>query len=194
MVGKLFIISAASGAGKTTLVETVISRICRFCPIRRAITYTCKQPRSTEENGKHYHFICEDEFKEKIEQDFFMEWSEAYGCYYGSPRSVITEVERGFSYILIIDRGGAQEIAKIYPRAILIWIYTKGLDVLRERLVQRNSETEEQIECRLECARKEMAQELRSPIYRFHVLNDDFEPAVRKLEKIIRQELDTDIF
>jgi len=192
MIGKLFIISAPSGAGKTTLVDVLIFRICLFCPIRRVITYTCKQPRSSEENGKHYHFICKREFEDKIKHGFFMEWSQAYGYYYGSPRSVISQVERGFSYILIVDRLGAELIAQIYPQAILIWIYTKDIDVLRQRLAQRNSEDVKQVELRLECARREIAEECRAPLYRYHILNDDFDRAVRKLEKIILQELGSD--
>lgn len=189
MAGKLFIISAPSGAGKTSLVERLIVSIRCHHPIDRVITYTSKSARPTEKDGQHYHFVSEDEFRHKMEAGFFMEWSDAYGCYYGSPCSVLQEIERGRSYILIIDRVGAQKVAEQCEYAVLIWLYTKGLEVLKERLEQRNTEKPEQIEHRLDCARREMEQELRCPLYRYHVLNDDFEWALRKLEKIIKREL-----
>lgn len=189
MAGKLFIISAPSGAGKTTLVEAVLGRLGWCYPLKKVITYTCKEPRPNEKQGEDYHFICKKEFKAKMEQGFFIEWSEAYGCYYGSPRSIIDGVEHGFSYMLVIDRVGAEKIREKYKEAILIWIYTKNLEVLRERLEHRNTESSEQIECRLVCARREIAQELEVPIYNYHILNDDFERSLRKLEKILRREL-----
>jgi len=133
--------------------------------------------------------VSEIEFKHKIEQGFFMEWSSAYGCYYGSPRTVIGEVEHGRCYILVVDRIGAEKIVQQYEKAVLIWLYTKNFEVLRERLVQRNTENEDQIEHRLNCARREIEQELRCPLYRYHILNDDFARAARKLERIIHREL-----
>jgi len=189
MAGKLFIISAPSGAGKTSLVEAVLGRLGWCYPLKKIVTYTCKKPRPNEKEGQDYHFICEKEFKAKIEQGFFIEWSEAYGCYYGSPRSIIDAVEQGFSYILVIDRIGAEKIVDKYKKAVLIWIYTKNLEVLRERLELRDTENDDQIQCRISCARKEIAQELEVPIYNYHILNNDFERALRKLEQIIRREL-----
>lgn len=189
MAGKLFIISAPSGAGKSILVTTVIERIRWYYPINRVITYTSKSARPNERNGRDYYFISESEFKYKIEQGFFMEWSTAYNYHYGSPRAVIDEVERGHSYILIIDRIGAEKVIHQYKKAVLIWLYTKGIEVLQSRLLRRNTEDEEQIQYRLDRARQEIAQELHFPLYRYHVFNDDFEVAVRKLERIIRREL-----
>jgi len=189
MPGRLFIISAPSGAGKTTLVERLIDCIRCHYPIKRIITYTSKTARSNEQNGQDYHFLSADEFRHKIENGFFMEWSDAYGCYYGSPRSILDEVEQGGFYILVIDRIGAERVAQLCDNAVLIWLYTKGLEVLRERLEQRNTEKQGEIEHRLDCARREIEQELRCPIYHYHVLNDDFNRALRKLEKIICHEL-----
>jgi guanylate kinase len=189
MAGKLFIISAPSGAGKSSLVERVIDHISCYYPIARVITYTSKTARLSEQDGLDYHFVSEVEFKDKIEQGFFMEWSLAYGYYYGSPWTVIDEIEGGHSYILVVDRIGAEKIIQQYEKAVLIWIYTKNLEVLRERLIKRNAENEDQIEHRLNCARHEIEQELRCPLYRYHVLNDDFARAVRKVGKIILHEL-----
>lgn len=189
MDGKLFIISAPSGAGKSILVTTVIERIRWYYPIARVITYTSKSARPNERDGQDYYFISEGEFKHKIEHGFFMEWSTAYNYYYGSPRAVINEVEHGHSYILIIDRIGAEKVIHQYKKAVLIWLYTKGIEVLKSRLLRRNTEDKEQIKYRLDRARQEIAQELRFPLYRYHVLNDDFERAVRKLERIIWREL-----
>jgi len=189
MSGKLFIISAPSGAGKTSIVERLLTSISYCCNIGRVITYTSKSPRFNEKDGEHYFFITDDEFKKKIDKDFFMEWSDAYGCFYGSPCSILNEIECGRSYILIIDRVGAEKIAARCKNAVLIWIYTKSLDILKQRLEKRDTETPKQIEHRLSCARFEIKQELQHPLYKYHILNDDFDRAVCKLERIIKREL-----
>ena len=192
MTGKLFIVSAPSGAGKTCLVNDVIERIRIYYPIDRVITYTTKSPRMGEKEGVDYYFICKEEFERRIDQGFFAEWSTAYGCYYGSPRSLIDEVERGRVCIVIIDRVGAEKIVQNYRGAVLIWLYTKGLEVLRERLLRRNTEKGVHIETRLECGEREIKKEIINPLYNYHILNDDFEYALTKLEKIIRCELSRD--
>jgi guanylate kinase len=189
MAGKLFIISAPSGAGKSILVMTVIERMRWYYSLNRVITYTTKSARPSERDGRDYYFISEREFKHKIKHGFFMEWSTAYNYYYGSPCAVIDEVERGYSYILVIDRVGAEKVMHQYKKAVLIWLYTKGIEVLRDRLLRRNTEDKWQIYYRLDRARQEISQEVSFPLYHYHVLNDDFEVAIHRLEKIIRHEL-----
>lgn len=171
------------------MVERLLDCIRCHCRINRVITYTSKSARPNEKDGQDYYFVSEEEFRKKAEEGFFMEWSDAYGCLYGSPCSIVDEVERGRSYILIIDRVGAEKIAAQCPHAVLIWIYTKGLEVLRQRLEQRNTETPQQVQHRLSCAQSEIEQELKCPLYRYHVLNDDFDRALQKLERIIKREL-----
>src|SRR3990167_6495680 len=103
MIGKIFIISAPSGAGKSTLVAATLANLEKEWPIERVVTYTSKNPRNNEVPGQDYHFIKVDEFERRIKQGFFLEWSNAYGTYYGSPRSIVNQVANGYSYIGIID-------------------------------------------------------------------------------------------
>ncbi len=188
-MGQIFIISASSGAGKTTLVNELLKRINQY-PIERVITYTSKIARTNEQNGRDYYFISLEEFKQKIADEFFLEYSTAYGTYYGSSRSILDGIKKGKSYVLIIDRIGAQKVVKRTKGAVLIWIYTKDLGILESRLKKRATENSEQIEKRLAQARYEMDLESKYPLYHYHVLNDDFEVAVTKLEGIVKGEPD----
>jgi len=183
--GTLFVISAPSGAGKTTLVNALIDNLKKDYSIYRVITYTTKQPRPGEQDGKDYHFVTENEFQCKIKQGFFLEWSEAYGNFYGSPKKIVSKMDEGFSYILIIDRVGAQQIINQIKNVISIWIYTKNFDILRTRLKHRNTETNNQLLHRLRLAQEEILQEKKDPLYMHHVLNDDFEKALEKLQLIV---------
>ena len=183
--GKLFVVSAPSGAGKTTLVTTVIERLVSEWHIRRVITYTTKQPRLGEVPGKDYHFIPVADFKEKVTQGFFIEWSTSYGYYYGSPRYILNDMAQGMSLVLVIDRAGARQIYVQLPDAILIWISTKDLTTLKERLLRRGTEDIGQIRYRLRLACEELEEEIRKPLYHYHILNDDFERALGELGLVV---------
>lgn len=187
MSGRLFIISAPSGAGKTSLVDAVIPRVKGKYSIERVITYTTKAPRSIDPYKREFHFIDTSEFERLIRQQFFLEWSDVYDAYYGSPRSVIQEMELGRSFIMVIDRIGAQQVIKQVPKAILIWITVDDIQVLRDRLQLRGTETEEQIVFRLQRAQVEIDLEMQNRLYHYHVLNDDFEKTVDRLAAIIAE-------
>jgi guanylate kinase len=190
--GKLFVVSAPSGAGKTTLVSEVIRRLEKVCPIARVVTYTTKPARPGEErHGIDYHYLTPQEFQEKIAQGFFLEWSGAYGHYYGSPRSLLDDITQGHSRIIILDRAGAQEIKRHYPPAVMIWIYTKDTAVLQDRLARRGrgEDGADQIARRLAIACKEIEQEAQAPLYKYHVLNDCFQTALSDFEVVIKKEL-----
>ena len=120
--GKLFVISAPSGAGKTTVVHEFLLRFKNKYKLKRVVTYTTRPPRVGEEQGVDYHFVSADIFKEMISNHRFLEWSTWYDYYYGSPSSIIHEIEEGHSFILVVDRHGAQEICRSYSEAVLIWI------------------------------------------------------------------------
>lgn len=188
--GKFFIVSAPSGAGKTSLVSAAIERLSPYFSLERVITYTTKQPRKTDIPGKDYHFISVEEFQEKIKKGFFIEWSSSYGHYYGSGRNILDKLAQGISLISIIDRVGAAQISAQLDDVILIWIYTKDLAVLQERLSLRGTENSKQIECRLTLAQKELEAELKEGLYRHHILNDCFESALLKLEAVIKGTLE----
>ncbi len=184
MAGKLFIVSASSGAGKTTIVNAVLQRIQLIYDVHRVLTYTTRAPRLGEINGIDYHFITVQEFESWITQGFFLEWSSAYGAYYGSPSSIVDELPNGRSYIAILDRAGAEQALKVYPQLVLIWIYTDIMS-LRDRLMQRKTETNEQIEYRIQLAKKEIEEEKLKKLYTFHIHNDDFNRAIEEFESLI---------
>ncbi len=188
--GRLFVVSAPSGAGKTTLVNEVVRRMGDSCPLERVVTYTTKPARSGEgRQGIDYHFITNEEFEAKIAGNFFLEWSGAYGHYYGSPRHVLDEVAQGLSRILILDRAGARQVKEAYAQAVLIWIYTKDIEVLRARLLGRGTDSAEQIVRRLALACEEIQQEQRAPFYEHYVLNDSIGSAISDFEVLIKKAL-----
>lgn len=187
MSGKLFVISAPSGAGKTTLVRHTLERFQESHVISRVVTYTTKAPREGEAvQGVDYYYISQADFEKKISENFFIEWSCAYGHYYGSPRSIVTHMSEGRSCVLIVDRAGASRIKEQVPEAILIWIYTSSLEVLKQRLIKRGGETPEQVARRLELAMSEIEQESIRPSYNFHVLNEEFCESLEKMYEIFK--------
>ena len=187
--GKIFVISAPSGAGKTTLVNKVCDQIGQQCFLERVITYTTKKPRPNEQNGKDYHFLTVGEFEQKIQEGFFIEWSVAYGHYYGSPDYILGDMVSGKSFMIVVDKNGAQFIAQKISEAVLIWIYTKNIEILEKRLQARNTENNEQLVQRLALAREELCDERIKTLFKYYVLNDSFQRAVQEIESIVLQEL-----
>ena len=187
--GKLFVVSAPSGAGKTTLVRMVCDRIGKSCQLETVVTYTTKEPRNDEQDGKDYHFLSLVAFERKIADGFFIEWSAAYGHCYGSPRHILADLEKGLSYIVVVDRAGARSILEKYRDAILIWIYTENIEILAQRLRSRKTETNAQIVKRLKLAKQEIADERNNSFFDYHVLNDNAEDACQSIESIIFKEL-----
>jgi guanylate kinase len=187
--GKLFILSAPSGAGKTTLAHKLIERCGERYSIERVITYTSKKPRSSEIHGKDYHFISEQEFKEKMREGFFLEWSTTYGAYYGSPREILEHMAQGRSYIAIVDRAGAKALKSCVESATLIWIVPPTLDTLKARLQARDQDSAETIKYRLQLAQKELEEEEKNSFFTHTIVNDSIEDALQALENLIEKEL-----
>lgn len=183
--GMLFIISAPSGAGKTSLITALLAQDSFKNILNCVITYTTRSPRSGDVNGKDYHFIQEAEFLGLIEKGFFAEWSTAYGTYYGTPISLLQELTQGYSRVLIVDRAGAQSMLKVFPDAVLIWIAPPSIEVLRERLIARSTENTAQIERRMALARQEIENEAQNPLYSHTIVNDLFEISLNSLKNII---------
>lgn len=184
-LGTLFIVSAPSGGGKTSLVNALLAAEPFNVLLVRVVTYTTRLPRPGDINGQDYHFIQEDEFRSLLEKGFFAEWSMAYGTYYGTPVSVLEDLAQGDSRILILDRAGAQRMLKAVPEAVLIWITPPSLEVLRERLQGRNTENQGQIERRMALAREEMDAEAQNPLYSHYIFNDFFENSLDFLKNIV---------
>lgn len=186
MKHKLFVISAPSGAGKTSVVNQVIKELNPVTPIERVITYTTKAPRVTEQNNQDYNFLSVQEFQNKINQGFFIEWSKAYHNYYGSPKYIIDQLNER-SYILVVDRLGAESLKKVIDPELVsfIWIKVHDLSVLRERLIKRNTETLDQIEKRIQISFSEIEQELKTPLFDDYIYNVKFDQAVADLKDLI---------
>ena len=176
--GLIFIVSAPAGTGKTTLAQRLVQE---FPSIIASISYTTRQPREGEIQGQHYHFITQSEFDAKIAAADFLEYVTLYGTYYGTSRQWIKEqVQQGRHVLLVIDTQGALKIKEQLP-AILIFIRPPSLEMLRQRLVQRQTESSEMIEKRLEWARLELevAQQ-----YDYQVVNDDLDIAYQVFKSI----------
>jgi guanylate kinase len=188
-LGKIFIVSAPSGAGKTTLVEGVLSRLRPQHSIDRVVTFTTRAARVGEVPGFDFHYISVEEFEKKVSQGFFIEWSNELGDYYGTPYSAIIDLSVGKSGILVIDRIGARKIKELVPQAVLIWIKVADVTIILERLRKRGSETEEKIARRVGRAAVEIREEENQRMYPHHIENHNFDEALKNLEILFLNEL-----
>ena len=188
MTGSLFIITAASGTGKTSLVKQLLATTN---DLTVSISHTTREPRPGEIDGQHYHFIETAAFTTAINDNKFLEYAEVFGNYYGtSEQSVRTQLQAGIDVILEIDWQGAQQIKKIFPEAIMVFILPPNIATLRQRLSTRAQDSIDVIEQRLAGAVTEMAQYVNA---NYVVVNDNFEVALAELKAIIiadRQTLD----
>lgn len=177
--GLIFIISAPAGTGKTTLVDKLLKE---FPSIIAGVSYTTRQPRKGEINGVHYHFISEMEFKAKISAGDFVEYVKLYGNYYGTSQQWIKEQhEKGKNVILVIDTQGALQLKKRLS-AVYIFITPPSLDILRGRLIKRQTETPGVIDQRLEWAQHELDT---AKQYDYEIINDDLENAYQVLRSVL---------
>ena len=180
--GHLFIISAPSGAGKTTLVKAVLQQ---FKDMLYSISYTTRKPRAKERNGIDYHFISKQDFKKGIHKGRWAEWAEVYGNYYGTSVEFIEKgLSSGCDILLDIDVQGTLQILKHYPDSVTIFILPPSMNALRERLEMRGSDSQAVIEKRLLNARKEMAQK---KLYRHIIVNDILSEAIKELSAIVKK-------
>jgi len=179
--GQLFILSAPSGVGKSTIISKVIAA----CPkLRFSISCTTRPMRSEEVAGRDYHFLSREEFERGIKSGRFLEWAEVHGHLYGTDGRVMEKwLKAGDDVLLDIDVQGARMVRCAYPLAQTIFILPPSMDVLEERLRKRASETEEQFAIRISAARREI---LESPWYDYIIINDSLQEAVDDLKAILR--------
>lgn len=176
----LFVVSAPSGAGKTTLCTRMLEM---FPALSYSISHTTRAPRGDEKDGVDYFFISPDAFKERIEQDAWAEWAEVHGNYYGTSRDFIAkQLDMGNPLLLDIDVQGARQIRRIYPEAISIFIKAPSLGALEARLKNRGTDTDAVIAHRLENALREMED---MPLFDHVIVNDDVDTAAREMAAII---------
>ena len=183
MNGNLIIVSAPSGAGKTTLVGETIKRDYR---VRTSISFTSRPPRAHEEQGVHYHFVSRAEFEAMIANGDFLEWAEVHGNLYGTSRRVVEEARAaGFDMILTIDIQGAAQARRLFPDAIGVFLLPPSLDALIERLESRGTDTADDRQLRLSNALHEIEQYVN---FDYVVINDDLDRASDELAAIITAE------
>lgn len=182
--GKLFVFSAPSGSGKTTIVRNTLKH---FPDMIFSISSTTRKRRVNEIDGKDYFFITEDEFKAKIENSEFVEWEIFYDYYYGTSKSFVDDnIKSGKSVVFEVDVKGAVSIKNNYPEAVTIFIKPPSLDELKERLVKRNTETEVDLQKRFERMEMELEYEKH---FDYVIENDNLEHAKEKVLNIINSEL-----
>ncbi len=180
MTGSLFIITAASGTGKTSLVKQLLATTN---DLTVSVSHTTREPRPGEIDGHHYHFTDVDNFVTAISESQFLEHAEVFGNYYGtSEQSVRAQLDAGVDVILEIDWQGALQVKKIFTDAIMIFILPPSIATLRQRLSTRGQDSMEVIEQRLAGAVNEMAQYVN---FDYVIINDSFEVALTELKAII---------
>ncbi|PDH34520.1 MAG: guanylate kinase [OM182 bacterium MED-G28] len=182
-LGKLFIITAPSGAGKTTLVHALVSQDKKLCV---SISHTTRPARVGEENGVNYHFIEKSEFTTRLSEGDFLESAEVYGYHYGTSKLWVSEqLNKGLDVILEIDWQGAQQIRKLYPDTCSIFILPPSIEALTERLTERAQDDSETIDNRMQQAQGVMEHVAEA---NFVVVNDDFQAALQDIRAIIRSQ------
>jgi guanylate kinase len=178
--GLIFIVSAPSGAGKTTLIRRVMEKLSG---LKFSVSYTTRHPRLNERNGEDYYFISHEEFQKKIERDEFLEWAEVLGNLYGTGKINLDKLEsEGLDLILDIDSQGAKRVLKKIHNAILIYILPPSPESLKKRLEERGLDSKETISFRLANAKDEIKE---AKWYHYVIVNDNIEDAVEKFKAII---------
>lgn len=181
--GLLFVISSVSGGGKTTVIRG-LSRVMKDLSL--SVSHTTRQPRSGEMDGSDYHFVSEDRFRQMIRDGMFLEWAEVYGHLYGTSRRTVEDITaRGLDAVLDIDVQGAMQVKENRKDAVLIFIVPPNEEEQARRLKGRGTESDEELELRLEAARRELAF---ASEYHYSVLNDDLDDAVRTVASIFTAE------
>ena len=180
--GHLFIISAPSGGGKTTLSKAVFNR---FNDIFYSVSHTTRSPRNGEQDGVDYYFIQKKDFEKRIESGHWAEWAEVHGNYYGTSAEFLDKgLDSGHDMLLDIDVQGTIQILGRYPDSVTIFIMPPSLETLRKRLEMRRTESRATIERRLLNAEKEIVQK---GLYRHVIVNDQLSVSIEKLIAIIEK-------
>ena len=180
--GTLYIVSAPSGAGKTSLLKAIRSQLVN---LKVAVSHTTRDPRPGEIDGEHYYFVSKQEFH-KIEEDGdFLEYAEVFGNFYGtSKQSVNGQLDAGNNVVLEIDWQGAQQVRRIYSQAVSIFILPPSVKELEYRLLSRGQDSEEVIRARMDQAHSEISH---YGEYRYLIINDDLDEAIQMLTYVFAQ-------
>lgn len=181
MPGTLFVVTAPSGAGKTTLVRNLLARDPQ---LQLSISYTTRAPRAGEQDGREYHFVDVPTFRELRDRGEFIEWAEVHGNYYGTSRLWLkAQLEAGNDTLLEIDWQGAQQVRKFFASAVGIFILPPSVEELENRLRGRNTDSDEVISRRLLGARGEMRHVAE---FDYVIINNQLQAAIDDLVAVVR--------
>ncbi|MBI2619329.1 MAG: guanylate kinase [Ignavibacteriales bacterium] len=187
MHGKLIVISAPSGSGKTTIANAVLRK---FPSILFSVSATTRPKRSDETGGKEYFFLTKEEFQAKVKQGDLVEWEEIYGDLYGTLKSEVDKALAADRVMLFdVDVKGALSIKRAYPEAVLIFVKPPSFQELKERLRNRKTENEAALARRLERVPMELQLGER---FDYQVVNDDLQRAIGEVEHIVREHTELD--
>lgn len=178
----LLVLSAPSGAGKTTLAHKLIKETPNTF---FSVSYTTRKPRGAEQDGVDYRFVDVQTFKEKIDREEFLEWAEVHGHFYGSPLAMVHDAaaRNGGAAVFDIDVQGGQSIKRKHPDSVLVFILPPSMDELERRLRARRTDSEDTIQKRLLAARSEIERGIAS--YDYLIVNDDFDRAFNELRSVV---------
>jgi guanylate kinase len=181
--GLLFVITAPSGAGKSSLIDALL----RDDPaLKLSVSYTTRAPRRGEADGREYHFVDDATFMAMLERGEFLESAQVHGYRYGTSQAVIGDtLERGEDLVLEIDWQGAQQVRRLYPDCVGIFILPPSVPELERRMRARAQDSDDVIRRRLASAEEEISH---SPEFNYVIINKDFDEAKRDLQAIIRTE------
>jgi len=179
-MGRLYVFSAPSGAGKSTIINNLEKGVDS---IAYSVSHTSRKPRGSEEEGVHYHFVEKDTFSRMIVDGQFVEWAEVYGNLYGTSFSSLDEqTAQGLDVLLDLDHQGAKNIRQHYEDSVLIYVLPPSLDVLEKRLMARGTDDETVIKSRM----KKTSNEIKQCVwYDYIIVNDDLEKAIKEAQAII---------
>jgi guanylate kinase len=181
--GQIYVITAPSGAGKTTIIRAVRES---GIGIGYCVSHTTREPRHGEIQGKHYHFITRREFEDMVDAGQFVEWARVYGHLYGtSYSSMESELISGKDILLDLDIQGSESIKSRFPESLSIFILPPSIKALKERLMKRGANGKKDIDLRMKMAAEEV---MRCAEFDFIVINDDLAQAIHEIEAIIISE------
>ncbi len=181
--GKFIVISGPSGVGKGTICNRLLNELNAWY----SVSTTTRAPRDGEINGVNYFFVTKEEFENKIKEGEFLEYNIYNGNYYGTSKEIVVDkINEGINVFSEIDVNGAHNIKKVFPDALLIYIAPPSIEVLKERLISRGTESIEKINQRLEIAEKELKE---VDFYDYVVINDVLDKATDEVRNIITKEI-----
>ncbi|MBE0366362.1 guanylate kinase [Pseudoalteromonas aurantia] len=178
--GNLFILSAPSGAGKSSLIKALLDK---HNDVKVSVSHTTRNPRPGENNAEHYHFINVEQFKSLIEKNDFFEWAQVFENYYGTSKAAIEQqLAAGIDVFLDIDWQGAQQVRKLMPEVKTIFILPPSKTELEQRLNNRGQDSQEVIASRMAQAKSESSHYSE---FDYVLINDDFAATLKQLEHIV---------